>query len=62
MAMELGQYMIVRISPDEKSYVYWTVDPKSGVRFPNEPLNASRTTSAATLGTAVQTNMPTLST
>ena len=63
MAMTLGQYMIVRVTPDEKSYSYWTVDPsQGGPALPNEPPQATRTTSSSTLGTAVQNNMPTLST
>lgn len=63
MAMGLGSYMIVRVAPDEKSYSYWTVDPtQSPNNLPQEPPNATRTTSASTLGTAVQNNMPTLST
>jgi hypothetical protein len=63
MAMTLGQYMIVRVTPDEKSYTYWTVDPAyGGPALPNEPPQATRTTSSSTLGTAVQNNMPTLST
>ncbi len=62
MAMSFGQYMIVRISADERNYSYWTVDPsQGGPALPNEPPQTTRTTSASTLGTAVQNNMPTLS-
>jgi len=64
MAMALSSYMVVRVSADGKSYEYWTVDPtQGGPRLhPSSVPQATRTTSASTLGTAVQNNMPTLST
>lgn len=62
MAMQLNQYMIVRVTPDGKNYAYWTADIAENGDLPNEPLNSTRTTSSSTLGTAVQNNMPTLST
>lgn len=63
MAMALSSYMVVRVSSDGKNYEYWTVDPtQGGPRLPQSVPQATRTTSASTLGTAVQNNMPTLST
>lgn len=61
-----NQYIIVRLSDDMRNYVAWIADPaqvnvlsKGGL--PIEPLNATRTTSAATMGTNIQNALPTLS-
>lgn len=62
MAMQPNQWMIVRLSPDMRNYVYWTADvANSDEGLPDIPPTATSTTSASTLGTAVQNNMPTLS-
>lgn len=65
--MQLGQYMIVRVSPDMKNYVSWVVDASraqlySADGLPIEAPNATRTTSKSTLGTNIQNEMPTLGT
>jgi hypothetical protein len=59
--------MIVRVTPDMKSYTSWVVDTNGQQIFgadglPVEALNATRTTSKSTLGTNVQNEMPTLGT
>lgn len=58
--MNLGQYLIVRVTPDGKQYEYWVVDQAP----PVDKLSGlgNRTTSASTLATAIQNEMPTLST
>lgn len=58
--MKLGQYLLVRVTPDGKQYEYWVVDQPP----PIDQLNSlgNRTTSASTLATAIQNEMPTLST
>jgi len=66
--MNSNQYIIVKVTPDQKAYTYWVVEPNhhgisrwaNGV--PVEPLEATgnRTTSSSTLGTAIGTEMPTL--
>jgi hypothetical protein len=67
--MNADQYLIVRCTPDFKSYTYWVVDTNGQPQFsdngiPSEPLNAlgNRTTSKSTLGTAIQNELPTLGT
>ena len=68
--MGLGQYIIVRVTPDQKNYVAWVVEPSAGghVQFSNglpvPPIEAlaNATTSASTMGTNIQNALPTLST
>ena len=68
--MGLGQYIIVKVSADQKNYTAWVVEPSAGghLQFANglpvEPLEAlsNRTTSASTMGTHIQNALPTLST
>lgn len=69
--MKLNQWLIVKVTPDMKNYTYWVVDPLSAGlssgnqgSAPIEPLNAlgNRTTSASTMGTNVQNELPTLGT
>ena len=70
-SMGIGQYLIVKVTPDGKSYTAWIVDPSSGSGHgdsangvPVEPIEAlaNRTTSASTMGTNIQNALPTLST
>lgn len=62
--MNSDSYMIVRLTPDQKQYTYWVIDGQAGGGLPREPLQAlgNRTTVKATLGTAIQNELPTLST
>lgn len=68
--MLANQYIIVKLTADQKSYTYWVVDPNdAGIQrwangVPAEPPNAlgNRTTSSSTLGTNIGAEMPTLST
>lgn len=67
--MGLDQYIIVRVTADQKNYTYWVQDTNGQqVRMnngmPEEPLNAigNRTTSSTTLKNAIGTEMPTLGT
>lgn len=69
--MGIGQYIIIRVTPDGKQYSAWVVEPSSvnghipmANGLPVEPLEAlaNRTTSASTLGTNIQNALPTLST
>ena len=64
-----NQYLIVRVTPDMKSYTAWAVDTNQELMFgadglPMEPVGAvsNRTTSASTMGTNIQNALPTLST
>jgi len=67
--MNNDQYLIVRVTADQKNYTYWVVDTngqpvRMGNGMPEETLNAigNRTTSKSTLGTNIQNEMPTLAT
>lgn len=67
--MKANQFIIARLTADQKNYVYWVCDPATDIQswangIPSEPPNAlgNRTTSSSTLGTAIATEMPTLST
>lgn len=67
--MTADQFIIIRLSADQKNYTYWVQDTngqpiRMGNGLPEEPLNAlgNRTTSKSTLGTNIQNEMPTLST
>jgi hypothetical protein len=67
--MNASQYLIVRLTPDFKSYTYWVVEPNDHGQLtdngvPTEPLTSigNRTTSKSTLGTAIQNELPTLGT
>jgi len=57
--MNLDQYIIVRVAADQKNYTYWVVNSQP---VPLEQPNSVRTTSASTLGTDIQNEMPTLAT
>lgn len=68
-AMALNQYIVVRVTPDQKSYTAFVVDSAEELQFdatglPLEPIqaNANRTTSASTMGTNIQNALPTLGT
>lgn len=67
--MGVGQFIIVKLTADQRSYTAWVVDPSvtnghiqmaNGV--PVEPIEAvnNRTTSASTMGTNIQNALPTL--
>lgn len=67
--MKTNQFIVVRVSADQKNYTYWVCDPTTDVQLwangiPSEPPNAlgNRTTSSSTLGTSIANEMPTLST
>ena len=63
--MGLHEYIIIRVTPDQKNYTAWVADPtlQPGIApFLNEPLNSTRTTSASTMGTNIQNALPTLGT
>ena len=59
--MTPNQYIVVRLTPDQKNIAWWVVDDKPMRRMPlrAEP---NLTTSSSTMGTAVAAEMPTLST
>jgi len=56
--MNLNQYMIVKVTPDGKSYCYWVVDGNP----PTEPANSIRTAVVETIGEALEAELPALST
>ena len=67
--MNPGQYIVVRLTADQRNYTAFVVDPAAELQFdasglPLEPIQAqpNRTTSASTLGTNIQNALPTLST
>jgi hypothetical protein len=67
--MNADQYLVVRCTPDFKSYTYWVVDTNGQQLFGSDglPIEApssvsNRTTSKSTLGTAIQNELPTLGT
>ena len=60
--MKANQRLVVVVSPDNKGYVYW-VEDRIDARIPdNAVAKTSRTTSASALATALQAELPTLST
>lgn len=65
--METGQYIVVKVTPDQRAYTYWVVDPPVGLALhanglPVEPPQVfpHRTVSAATLAAAIEAEMPVL--
>ncbi len=57
------QWIAIRITPDQKSYSAWVVDPGAGgMRCPREPLEALRSATASTISNAVLGSLPTLGT
>ena len=68
-SMGLNQYIVVRVTADQRNYTAFVVDTSAELQFdadglPLEPIqaNANRTTSASTMGTNIQNALPTLST
>lgn len=60
-----SQYIIVKVAPDMKTYTAWVVNPQSDHQafangVPVEPIEATRTSTAATLGTDIANTLPTL--
>ena len=68
-SMGLNQYIVVRVTADQRNYAVFVVDPSQELQFdatgmPLEPIgaNVNRTTSASTVGTNIQNALPTLGT
>jgi hypothetical protein len=60
LSMFLDEYIIVRVTADQKRYSWWIMQGPPPQSDPSSQGN--ETTSASTLGTAIQTAMPTLGT
>ena len=64
--MKQNEFIIVKVAPDSKAYTYWVVSDYRELQWGNgQPIEpqgaeANRTTSSSTLGTAIGTEMPTL--